>query len=248
MNTMTIKRLLCASLAAAIMISCAALFACDGKGKDEWKNDMYLKLVNKTNTVGEDYAPEGLVKLENTYTRGGKTVELEEKTAEAAIEMIDAMKKDGINNVTVTSGYRTYKYQKTLFDNYCASEKKAHPTWSDEEVKDFVLTYSAFPGTSEHQTGMCMDLITTEMVGLWNYGDETPDNPYDKGFAETDAFEWLCEHAHEYGFILRFPEDKTNVTGYSYESWHYRYVGEEHAKKIHEAGICLEEYLEGNGK
>jgi D-alanyl-D-alanine carboxypeptidase len=85
------------------------------------------------------------------------------------------------------------------------------------------------------------------MEGLYNYGSETPNNPYDKGFAETAAFEWLSKHAHEYGFILRFPEDKTEITGYSYESWHYRYVGVEHAKKIHEEGITLEEYLV-NGK
>ena len=78
---------------------------------------------------------------------------------------------------------------------------------------------------------------------LYNYGSETPDNPYDKGFAETDAYKWLCENAHEYGFILRFPKGKENITGYSYESWHYRYVGKEVAKEIHESGITLEEYL-----
>ena len=81
------------------------------------------------------------------------------------------------------------------------------------------------------------------MVGLWNWGSETPDNPYDKGFAETEAFEWLQNNAHKYGFILRFPENKTDITGYSYESWHYRYVGVQHATKIHERGITLEEYL-----
>ena len=123
----------------------------------------------------------------------------------------------------------------------------AHPTWSDEEARAEVLTYSAAPGTSEHQTGLCVDLFTDEMEGLYNDGSETPNNPYDKGFAETDAFEWLCAHAHEYGFILRFPENKTDITGYSYESWHYRYVGEKHAKKIFEEGITLEEYLEGEG-
>ena len=99
------------------------------------------------------------------------------------------------------------------------------------------------PVSVERLTGLCLDLITTEMGGLWNYGSETPNNPYDKGFAETEAFEWLCENAHKYGFILRYPETKTSVTGYSYESWHYRYVGVEHATKIHEREITLEEYL-----
>ena len=206
--------------------------------------DMYLILVNKTNSVGEKYEPSKLVKLDGKYTNGGKSIELEEQTATAVIDMLNAMKAADIDNVTVTSGYRTYQYQKTLFDRYIANEKEAHPAWSDSQVKDYVLTYSAYPGTSEHQTGLCVDLITDEMVGLWNYGSETSDNPWDKGFAETAAFDWLQENAHKYGFILRFPEDKTDITGYSYESWHYRYVGVEHATKIHEEGITLEEYLE----
>lgn len=227
-------------LATVMIISLFTFVSCSGNiGKDS----MYLLLVNKSNPVGNDYVPANLVAIDSSYTNGGKRVELEKKTAEAAIAMLDAMKDEGINNVSITSGYRTYDYQKSLFDRYFSEEQAAHPTWSDSEVKEYVLTYSAYPGTSEHQTGLCMDLITTEMVGLWNYGTETPNNPYDKGFAETDAFVWLQNNAHKYGFILRFPEDKTNITGYSYESWHYRYVGVDHATKIHEEGISLEEYL-----
>ena len=206
-------------------------------------DSMYLLLVNKSNPVDSSYKPSGLVSVDKGYTTGGKSIELEKKTAEAVKKMIDAMKADGISGVTVTSGYRTYAYQESLFDRYYNEEKAAHPTWSDAQIKEQVLSYSAAPGTSEHHTGLCLDLITTEMVGLWNYGSETPNNPYDKGFAETEAFEWLCENAHKYGFILRYPETKTSVTGYSYESWHYRYVGVEHATKIHERGITLEEYL-----
>lgn len=242
------KRIISFLLFAAVLATALAFIACDGKsdGNDDWKDDMYLVLVNKTKPAGRDYTPEMLIGVDKSYTNREKSVSLEIKTANAVVSMIDAMRKDGIDNVTVTSGYRTYEYQEQLFNSYIANEKAAHPTWSDEEVKDYVLTYSAYPGTSEHQTGLCVDLITDEMVGLWNYGSETPDNPYDKGFAETAAFEWLCEHAHEYGFILRFPENKTDITGYSYESWHYRYVGVEHAKKIYEKGITLEEYLEGD--
>ena len=223
-----------------MIISLFTFVSCSGNiGKDS----MHLLLVNKSNPVGNDYVPANLVAIDSSYTNGGKRVELEKKTAEAAISMLDAMKDEGINNVSITSGYRTYDYQKSLFDRYFSEEQAAHPTWSDAQVKEYVLTYSAYPGTSEHQTGLCMDLITTEMVGLWNYGSETPNNPYDKGFAETDAFVWLQNNAHKYGFILRFPEDKTDITGYSYESWHYRYVGVDHATKIHEEGISLEEYL-----
>ncbi len=238
-----IKRTISATLACILLLAAFALVACNNENEPDKNNDMYLILVNKQNAAGESYVPEDLVSVNKSYTNGGKNVELEKKTAEAAILMLDDMKNEGITGVSITSGYRTYDYQKTLFDRYCTQEKAAHPAWSDTQVKDYVLTYSAYPGTSEHQTGLCLDLITTEMVGLWNYGSETPDNPYDKGFAETEAFVWLQNNAHKYGFILRFPENKTDITGYSYESWHYRYVGVEHATKICEQGITLEEYL-----
>lgn len=207
------------------------------------KDKKFLKLVNKQNSVEQDFEPDDLVNLDTAYTTGGKSIPLEEHTATAVMAMIDEMKACGITNVTVTSGYRTYKYQQQLFDRYLNDEREAHPAWSEAQIEEYVLTYSARPGTSEHQTGLCVDLITDEMVGLWNFGSETPDNPYDKGFAETDAYEWLCENAHKFGFILRFPEDKTDVTGYSYESWHYRFVGVAAATEIYEKGITLEEYL-----
>ena len=240
------KRIVSLLLFIAIIASALAAVSCDEESNkdNDLKDDMYLKLVNKSNPAGEDYVPENLVPVDTAYTTGAKSIELEECVAKAVISMIDAMRAEGINNVSVTSAYRTYEYQEQLFARYIAEEREKHPTWSDEEVRAEVLTYSAAPGTSEHQTGLCVDLFTNEMEGLYNYGSETPNNPYDKGFAETAAFEWLCEHAHEYGFILRFPEDKTDITGYSYESWHYRYVGVEHAKKIYEQGITLEEYLE----
>ena len=228
-------------LAALLLVSSLSLFACNDPSNGG--DSVYLFLVNKTNPVDKNYAPTGLVTVNSGYTTGGKHIELEKKTAEAVIKMIDAMKAEGIKGVTVTSGYRTYAYQESLFNRYFAEEQEAHPTWSDAQIEAQVLSYSAAPGTSEHHTGLCLDLITTEMVGLWNWGSETPDNPYDKGFAETEAFEWLQENAHKYGFILRFPENKTDITGYSYESWHYRYVGVQHATKIHERGMTLEEYL-----
>ncbi len=227
------------ALASLILIS---LISCEEPDKGE--DSMYLTLINKENSVGEDFVPEKLVDIDTAYTNGGKAIQLEEKALSAAMDMLDDMKKDGITNVTVTSGYRTYEYQKKLFDGYLAREAAAHPDWSEERVREQVLTYSAAPGTSEHQSGLCMDLFTTEMEGLYNYGSETPNNPYDKGFAETKAYEWLCENAHKYGFILRFPENKTEITRYSYESWHYRYVGVDAALEIYDRGITLEEYLD----
>ena len=236
------NRIISLLLIFVLILSAVALTACD-ESEGDGEDYMYLILVNKQNPLGADYVPENLVDIDTSYTNGGKQIKLEKTALDALISMLDKMKEDGIANVTVTSAYRDYDYQKKLFDGYCAREKEAHPTWSDDEVKAEVLTYSAAPGTSEHQSGLSVDLFTTEMEGLYNYGSETPNNPYDKGFAETKAFEWLCENAHKYGFILRFPENKTGVTGYSYESWHYRYVGEQAAKEIHSKGITLEEYL-----
>ena len=202
----------------------------------------FLVLVNKKNTVGIDYEPDAIGKVNTEYTTGGKSVELQKDVVVAAEALIAEMRACGITNVSITSGYRTYAYQQTLFNRYFEEEKAKHPAWSDSQLRDEVLSYSAAPGTSEHQTGLCVDLITTEMEDLWNFGSETS-NPYDKGFAETAAFEWLQDNAHKFGFILRYPDDKTDVTGYSYESWHYRFVGVAAATEIYEKGITLEEYL-----
>ena len=94
------------------------------------------------------------------------------------------------------------------------------------------MTYSARPGTSEHQTGLCVDFMTNTMTEL------------DNSFERSRAFEWLTENAYRFGFILRYPKDKEDVTGYNYESWHYRFVGRSAATVIHEKNETLEEYLE----
>ena len=93
-----------------------------------------------------------------------------------------------------------------------------------------VLSYSAYPGTSEHQTALCVDLITSS-------------GKLDVNFAQTEAFAWLSQNAYRFGFILRYPEGKEEVTGYSYEPWHYRFVGREAATDIHFGGLTLETYL-----
>ena len=113
------------------------------------------------------------------------------------------------------SGYRSYDYQKSLYENYVARD--------GEEAAN---RYSAKPGTSEHQTGLAFDV--GEMS--WTYG-------------ETAAGQWLVNHCAEYGFILRYLPGKEDITGYMYEPWHIRYVGVEHAAAIMSQGITLEEYL-----
>lgn len=241
------NRIISLMLAIASLVLLLSLTACEEEPNDEWKNDMYLFLVNKTNPVGANYVPDNLVDLDKKYVSEHKTetIQLEKTTAEAVYLMIDAMRAEGIDNVSITSAFRTYQYQEKLFNKYIAEAKAENPTWSDADAKAYVLKESAYPGTSEHQTGLCVDLWTTDMEPkLYNYGSDTPNNPWDKGFAETEAFVWLQKNAHKYGFILRFPDKpKTEITGYSYESWHYRYVGVEHATKIYEQKICLEEYL-----
>ncbi len=206
-------------------------------------DDKYLVLVNKDHKVDDDYAPESVEQVRKDYTNGGKEIELESNVKLAAEALIAEMRAEGIDDVYITSGYRSYAYQAWLFTYYCELEKEAEPSLSDKEIEKKVLSYSAFPGTSEHHTGLCMDLfVSPDMRELENYGHEGHYKD-DVGFAETEAFTWLKHNAHKFGFILRYPEDKVNVTKYSYESWHYRFVGIKAATEIYEKGITLEEYL-----
>lgn len=208
---------------------------------DPEDQSQHLLLVNKEHPLGESYTPKDLAELE-CRTNGGKTLELNETAAKALYAMLAEMNADGITDVSVTSAYRTYAYQSWLFNYYTEQETASHPDWTQQQVKDYVLTYSAYPGTSEHQSGLCVDLWVDGMTDLVNYGAETS-SPQDPGFAETFAYTWLKENAYRFGFILRYPEDKESVTGYSYESWHYRFVGRKAAAQIYQNGLTLEEYL-----
>lgn len=189
----------------------------------------YLVLANKTTPLGEDYSPDDLETLE---CRTNKKMYLRKDAANALEAMMLAMNAEGISDVFVTSAYRSYTYQVGLFDKY-VSEHMADGM-SKEEAIEAALEYSAQPGTSEHQTGLCLDLMTDNMTDL------------DESFENTAAFRWLSENAHKYGFILRYPEDKVDLTGYKYEPWHYRFVGRTAATEIYNSGLCLEEYLELN--
>lgn len=187
--------------------------------------ERYLILINKSNAIDGSYEPETLVKVKDAQ----KNIELS-KTAEMALEaMFKEMRAQGFKNVFVTSAYRSYSYQNSLFNNYINEEMARGLSY--EKAKEKVLTYSAYPGTSEHHTGLCVDLMTDSMTEL------------DESFADDPVYGWLLENAWKFGFILRFPEDKTDITGYSFEPWHYRFVGREHAYKIYSQGLCLEEYV-----
>lgn len=154
--------------------------------------------------------------LPSTYNKG---VDLE--AAAALQKMIQAGKQAGFN-YNAFSGFRSYEYQTDLYNRYVARDGKAAAD-----------RYSARPGYSEHQSGLAFDIGEESRKDLW----------LTEQFGETPAGKWLMENAHNYGFILRYPKGKEHITGFMYESWHYRYVGVEHAKAIHQAGITLEEYL-----
>lgn len=195
------------------------------------ENPEYLVLLNKTHTSGEHYCPPDLTRLDSSITLYGKEVQLREYAAKATEALIAELHARGYTDIVVTSGYRSYSYQQSLFNTYIGQEMAAHPDWTEAQAREQVLTYSAAPGTSEHHTGDCIDLISTGNVVL------------DESFAKNPAYDWLKDNAHHFGFILRYPKNKTKITGYSYEPWHYRFVGIAAATEIYEKGITLEEYL-----
>lgn len=171
-----------------------------------------LMLVNKYYYLKENYVPDNLIKLEGKYNKGVNN-NMQKIAADAFMEMSDAALLDNII-IKNASAYRSFKYQVDLYNKYV-----------EKDGKEAADTYSARPGFSEHQTGLSTDI-----------------NQIDSGFENTDAFKWLDKNAYKYGFILRFPKDKEDITGYTYEPWHYRYVGKETAKKIKDENLTLEEY------
>ena len=172
-------------------------------------------LVNKYYYLNENYIPKDLIDMDTKYSKQGmKLVKVAKEAFEELSE--DALKED--MNIIAMSSYRSYEYQVNLYNNYVKKDGK--------EAAD---TYSARPGFSEHQTGLAIDVYNKK-------------EPY-TNFEQTEEFKWMQENAYKYGFILRFPKEKENETGYQYESWHYRYVGKEIAKIIHKDNITLEEYI-----
>lgn len=192
-----------------------------------------IMLVNKNNPLGENYVPEGLFSLNELGCPvvEGRTFELVSAAALSLTTMMSDMEEDlgTKGDILVTSAYRSYDYQEKLFSKYVSDLVNAG--YSTEDALAEVLRTSAHPGYSEHQSGLCVDLIEAGELSL------------EVSFEDCPAFDWLSKNAHRYGFILRYPEDKENLTGYSYEPWHYRFVGIDAATVIYEDGICLEEYL-----
>ncbi len=191
----------------------------------------YLMLANKQNSIGR-YKPERLKTLTCPTSRANLTLDYDAAVAVEA--MMLEMAAAGIDETFVTSAYRDYDYQNNLYERYVAREMERDGSISREEAERRASVYSARPGESEHQTGLCLDFITADMGGV-----------LDEKFEDKAAFEWLSKNAYKYGFILRYPKNKVDVTGYQYEPWHYRFVGRQAASEIYFSGMCFEEYLEG---
>ena len=209
-------------------------FICDLSEYEKYMNpenpDEYIKLINSQHTLDKDYIPADLTDI--SYTRrDGRAIQ---KMREAAAKSLDAMLMElhahGFTDVTVTSAYRSFDYQKQLFDNKLNSYRQYY---------DYDTAYAktarenAVPGTSEHQSGLCADLHNLASAS--------------QSFEAEEAYKWLVAHCSDFGFILRYPKNKQDITQIIYEPWHYRFVGRYHAQKITRSGLCLEEYCEQNG-
>jgi LAS superfamily LD-carboxypeptidase LdcB len=180
----------------------------------------YAVLINPSNPIEpQDYIPLDLTGLANTRQDGRPVQQLRLYPAMALEAFLIEARANGFSGITVTSAYRSYDYQAQLF-----AEEPAR-AGSEEAAAVSV----ARPGQSEHQSGLGVD--------IHNYAAANQD------FGGTPDGIWLAENAHHFGFILRYPKDKTEITGIKYEPWHFRYVGRRAATKIYVGNLCLEEHL-----
>lgn len=191
----------------------------------------FLMLVNKNNKADESYEPSDLVDITDADGKAGDG-KMRLYAAKALEAMLIEMRAAGYDDVTVLDAYRSYGAQKEMFDSYVKSEM-ANRGCTEDEARDAVLGYFAEAGTDEHQTGLAIDICSTPAKSA--------------DFAKEKSYLWLKDNSWKFGYILRYPEDKTEVTGRSFEPWHYRYVGRYAAEKMHGYGQCLEEYLTSGG-
>ncbi len=187
--------------------------------------DPFMLLVNRENKVSSDYQPSDLITFSGNY-------QLNQTCADALHQLIAAGKEAGYN-YTLYSAYRSYSTQYNKYNNKITSYVAAGKT--EEEATRLTNQYYAPPGASEHHTGLAADVCIPSIIN--KYGS------LHEGYDQTPEFAWFSAHAHEYGFILRYPKGAETITGYSYEPWHYRYVGTRIATEIYNRGITLEEYI-----
>ena len=222
--------------------------------------DKHMILINPSNPVDETYIPDDLISVPNPrYDNGSSLCEDASKSLEALFIEMHTL---GFRDMKVSIAYRSYEQQKHQFDVYTYNERYYYRTnyektgkwFSDEaykvlgkeyletkyisqgktslsadDAKRVAMSYSAYPGTGDHQTGLALDLYLPGYSGA--------------KFAESDEYKWLVENAHKFGFIFRYPKEKENITGYTFEPYHLRFVGQYHAAIIRETGLSLEEYV-----
>lgn len=197
------------------------LYSASGEDASGWE----LILVNDSHPLDKDYT------VNLSSVTGGQKVDC--RIVEPLNEMLKAMRKEGLHPM-ICSAYRSVERQAELFEEYI--EEKLEAGWNYEDAFYKAKTRICVPGTSEHQTGLAVDIVGKYHQSL------------DDAQADTKEAKWLLEHCAEYGFILRFPKDKTDITGVDYESWHFRYVGTDAASYIMKHEITLEEYLDSVDK
>lgn len=185
--------------------------------EDGWQ----LLLVNRWHSLPEDYSLQ-LVELRNGF-------QVDERCYPDLQAMMDACRAEGLSPV-ICSAYRPREYQERLYQ--AETERWLARGYSRDSAEAEAGKSVAVPGTSEHQLGLAVDIVDISNQRL----DASQEN--------TAVQKWLMEHSWEYGFILRYPNDKSEITGIIYEPWHYRYVGRKYAEELYRLGLCLEEYLE----
>ena len=186
------------------------------------KSAWNLKLVNTWNPLSRDHT--------FTPTELANGCKVDQRCYPDLQAMMDACRAAGLSPV-ICSAYRSYEKQEELYQKKV--DKLVAQGYSQSVAETEAAKEVAVPGTSEHQLGLAMDIVDLNNQNL----DESQEN--------TAVQKWLMEHSWEYGFILRYPSGKSDVTGIIYEPWHYRYVGREAAAEIYAQGVCLEEYLAG---
>lgn len=190
------------------------------EAQNEKTRPWYLMLVNQSHPMEDGYVPE-LANIDDSH-------QVDARVLEPLQNMLKAASDEGYS-LYVCSAYRSVDRQKELFNESMIDYVNQGMTYYEAAIE--TAKSIAWPGESEHATGLAMDIVSSDYAGL------------DEKQGETDDQKWLMEHCYEYGFILRYPKDKSEDTGIIYEPWHYRYVGVEAALAIRDQGVTLEEYL-----